>query len=311
MKRSLTTLGADAGLLVVAGIWGVNFSVMKWILEPLEPLALNALRFPLAGIVLAGFLGKDLWRHRPDRADILRLIVLGLLGHVAYQLCFVFGIDQTRAGNASLLLSTTPVWTMFFSAVAGHETPTRRVSGGVAATLLGMGLVVTGSQGGVSWGSETLRGDLLMVLGAVLWSIYTVAGRGPVARYGALRVTAWTLWVGAPVIVALGIPSLMETDVSRIRLDVWAGIAYAGGMSVGIAYVLWYRGVRALGNNRTAVYSNLVPVVALTTAWIWLGEKPSGVQFAGAGVILLGLPFLRSDQIPVFSSFRWRSPGNP
>ena len=66
----------------------------------------------------------------------------------------------------------------------------------------------------------------------------------------------------------------------------------------GSAYLLWYRGVQRLGNSRTAVYSNLVPVAALITAWIWLGEVPTGPQIAGAGVILVGLSVARLAQSP-------------
>jgi drug/metabolite transporter (DMT)-like permease len=76
------------------------------------------------------------------------------------------------------------------------------------------------------------------------------------------------------------------------------GVAYAGFLSIGLAYLLWYRGVQRLGNNRTAVYSNLVPVTAMATAWLWLGEVPTLLQAIGAVVILLGLTIARLAQSP-------------
>ena len=76
------------------------------------------------------------------------------------------------------------------------------------------------------------------------------------------------------------------------------GVLYSGVMAIAVAYLLWYRGVQRLGNSRTAVYSNLVPVTALITAWIWLGEVPSGPQIAGAAVILAGLSVARLPQSP-------------
>jgi drug/metabolite transporter (DMT)-like permease len=246
----------------------------------------------------------------PAREDWRRVIGLGLLGNVAYQLCFVFGIDWTFAGNASLLLATTPAWTLLLSAAAGHEPPTRRAALGVFATLAGMTLVVLGRGDAVGLSSTTLRGDLLMIVAAVLWSGYTVGGRSPIARYGPLRMTAWTLWVGTPVLVILGIPSLARTDLGALSAGTWAGVVYAGLLSIGLAYLLWYRGVQKLGNNRTAVYSNLVPVAALATAWLWLGEKPTALQLLGAAVILTGLTAARTAQSPGPISLRWRSSGN-
>lgn len=290
------THSADLGLLALAVIWGVNFSVVKAVLDTIPPLGFNALRFPLAVLVLLVLLRRGGAVRRIDRGDWPRLIALGVLGNVLYQLCFIVGIDLTRAGNASLLLSTTPVWTVFLSAAAGHERPTRWVLFGVAATLVGMAMVVVGGSEELSLGSATFRGDILMIVAAVIWSVYTVAGRAPVEKYGALPVTTWTLAVGTPILMVAGIPDLLATDLAAAPPSVWAGVLYAGVLAIGIAYLLWYRGVEALGNNRTAVYSNLVPVAALITAWIWLAERPSALQLGGAAVILAGITVARLAQ---------------
>jgi drug/metabolite transporter (DMT)-like permease len=69
-------------------------------------------------------------------------------------------------------------------------------------------------------------------------------------------------------------------------------------LGIGLAYLLWYRAVERIGNNRTAVYSNLVPVAALITAWIWLGEVPTTLQLIGAAVILVGLTLARLAHSP-------------
>ena len=301
---------ADLGLLLLAAIWGINFSVMTSLLTELDPLALNALRFPLAAGALWLVVRNGGGAALPAREDMGRVIILGLLANVAYQLCFIFGIDWTLAGNASLLLSTTPVWTVLLSAAAGHERPTWRIMVGVLATLVGLTLVVAGRGVEMGLSSKTLRGDLLMVVASIIWSMYTVGGRAPVAKYGPLKMTAWTLWVGTPALVLMGLPSLSTTDLGAGSPGAWVGVAYAGFLSIGLAYLLWYRGVEKLGNNRTALYSSLVPVAALVTAWLWLGEIPAPVQILGAAVILAGLTVARLAQSPGPSSRRWSSSGN-
>lgn len=317
MTRPRRDLAADAGLVALAVIWGLNFSVLKVVLRELDPLALNALRFPVAAAalwLLARGAGPG---PALARSDVPRIVLLGLLGNVVYQLCFIVGMDWTYAGNASLLLATTPVWTAILSAAAGHERPTPLVVLGITATLAGMLLVVAGSDATIELGSRTLLGDVLMIVAAILWSFFTVGGRGPVSRYGALRTTAWTLWIGTPVVVLIGLPSLAATDLRQIGAGTWLGVLYAGVLSISVAYVLWYRGVRRLGNNRTAVYSNLVPVAALVAAWLWLGEVPTAPQVAGAVVILCGLTVTRlrhspdSSSRPAGPSSRlWSSSGN-
>ena len=282
----------DAGLLALAAIWGVNFSVVKAVLGVLDPMALNALRFPMAAAVLAVVVSR-LPGPRLEAGDRVPLVLLGILGNVVYQMAFILGLETTLAGNASLLLATSPVWTVLLSAALGHEEPNGLVFLGSAVTLGGMALVILGGGHALGLGWQTLRGDALMIGAAVLWSAYTVSSGRYVRKYGAIRVTAWTVWIGTPVLVLIGLPALVSTPWRTVPGWVWGGVAYAGILSVGLAYVFWYRGILRLGNSRTALYSNLVPVAALFTAWAWLGEVPSALQICGAAVILGGISLAR------------------
>lgn len=278
-------------------VWGVNFPLIKIALAVVPPLAFNALRFPMAALALLLLLRSLGIRERMRRADVLAIVTLGVLGNVVYQGLFIFGVARTTAGNASLLLATSPAWTVVLSWISGQERVSREVWTGVLATLLGMVLVVAGGAG-MSFQRSTLVGDLLMMLAAGAWAAYTVGSRPLVQRYGAMPLTAWTLWIGTVGVIAIGLPSLRQVDLGAIEPGIWGIVVYAGVLSISVAYALWNRGVRQLGNSRTAVYSNLVPVVALLTAWITLGERPTVLQVAGAAVILWGLRLTRVRREP-------------
>ncbi len=283
----------DLGLLLMVLIWGVNFSFIKAGLREMSPLVFNALRFPLAALTVFFLLrrgGRLFW---PQAEDWPAVLVLGFVGNVLYQLLFIFGVDRTLVGNASILLATTPVWTLVLSVVAGDERPGRLVWVGVAGTVVGMATVVFGGKQAVSLGGATWKGDLLVLAGALTWSVYTVGSRRLIATYGAVAVTAWTLWVGCLGLFLLGIGPLSRTPVAQFSWLAWGSVLYAGVLAIGLAYVLWYRGVERLGNARTAAFSNLTPVVAMAVAWIWLGETPSPAQLLGVLVILAGLTLAR------------------
>jgi drug/metabolite transporter (DMT)-like permease/membrane protease YdiL (CAAX protease family) len=305
MDRSPRDPATDAGLLVLAVIWGVNFSVVKAVLGHLDPLALNALRFPIAAAAL-WLVIRSLGSRRVDPEDRLRLLLLGLLGNVVYQLAFIIGIDRTLAGNASLLLATTPVWTVLLSVARGHERLTPLVGTGALLTLVGMVLVVMGSGQEVGLGTTTLAGDALMALAAVLWATYTVGSSRLVQKYGPIRVTTWTLWVGTPVLVLMAVPELAETNWTALPLAAWGGVMYSGLFALAVAYLLWYRGVQRIGNSKTAVYSNLVPVVALITAWIWLMGPALAAGWRRRAEV--GRARGRGDE-PVVGSWTSRDPG--
>ena len=280
----------DLGLFLTALIWGLNFPVVKAALREIGPLAFNALRFPCAALAIWVLLRMQGRRLMPARKDWLPVLALGVFGHVTFQVCFIYGLAWTLTGNAALLLSTSPVWVVLLGLAVGRERFNPGILAGVAATLAGTVILITGGGnevGGARWGD-------LMVLGAAIsWSVYTVYGRRMTKRRGVLEMTAWTLWAGMPVLVLMGIPELLRMDWAAVSLEAWLGVAYAGIFAIAIGYLLWYRGVRVIGQSRTSVYQNLVPVIALGAAWLWLGETPSPQQLIGAVVILSGVVVAR------------------
>jgi drug/metabolite transporter (DMT)-like permease len=280
---------ARLALLLMVILWGINFPVAKAALRELSPLAFNALRYPFAALVV--FIAMR-WRSGlrwPAPGDRWRVVLLGLFGNLVYQQFFIFGLDQTRAGTASILLASTPIITALLSFAAGHEHPRTGTWLGVLATFAGIALVVSlGARTGANR-DHTLLGNLLMLGASLSWAGYTVGSRTLIQRYGALRFTAWTLWVGTTALVLAGLPDLLRTDLRAVSAAGWFGVVYAGAFSIGIAYLIWYYGVRQLGNTRTAVFGNLVPLVALAAAWLYLDEVPRLGQVIGAGIIIGGV----------------------
>src|SRR5690606_16044799 len=205
----------------------------------LPPLAFNALRYPLAALVVLIALRRQGPLPLPRPEHRARIVVLGLLANLVYQLFFIFGMARTRAGNASLLLAGTPVMTALFSARAGHERLRPRVWRGVGGAVVGMALIVASGGGEMGFGGDTLAGDLIMVAASLAWSIYTVGARGMIAEYGPIPVTAWTLWIGSLGLLLLGLPSLAQLDWAAVSAPVWAAVAYAGALGIGLAYLIW------------------------------------------------------------------------
>ncbi len=287
-NRNLPT--ADLGLVLIAIIWGLNFAIVKGALAEIEPLAFNALRFVLASAAVAALLRAQGRRMLPRRRDWGKVALLALAGHVLFQFCFIYGLERTLAGNAALLLATCPLWVVLLGSLFGRERFSLAVACGIACTFGGAALLVVGGADAVGSSPE---GDLLMVGAAIMWALYTIFGRRMVKRHGALEMTAWTLWAGTPLVVAVGLPGLARTELASLSAATWGALFHAGVLAVAVAYALWYRAVGAIGQSRTAAYQNLVPVFALLAAWAWLGEAPGGVQLAGAGVILAGLVVAR------------------
>jgi drug/metabolite transporter (DMT)-like permease len=277
-------------------IWALNFSIAKEALSKVPPLAFNTLRFPLATLVVTAALAHRGGLRLPEPADRWRVLALGMLGNLVYQLCFILGLAHTRAGTASVLLAGTPMVTALLSAAVGQEHVGRRVWIGAVATLAGIAVVVVSATGTQGAGDTTLIGDLLLIGATFTWAIYAVGSRNLIVRYGALPVTTWMLWAGSIAICLTGLPATLHADLPGMDAQAWFAVVYAGALSIGVAYVLWSYGVRHLGPTRTSTYSNLVPVFALLGAWVLLGDRPSLGQFAGAAIIIGGVTLAQTQR---------------
>jgi len=287
---------AVASLLLMVLIWGINFPIAKHALGELAPAAFNSLRFPLAALVVLIALARSgpiPWPAAPDRR---RVLTLGLIGNALYQQFFIYGLANSHAGIASVLLAGTPIFTTLASSAAGHERISGRTWIGVGLGFTGLLLVIShGADADATEGGSRLLGNLMMLGASLTWAFYTVGSRDLVARYGPVPVTAWTLWTGAVVIVLIGLPALFRTPIHTLSPATWFGIVYAGSLSIGLAYLIWYYGVGVLGNTRTSAFSNLTPVIALAAAWLTLGETPSAWQLAGGAVVLAGVTLTQSQ----------------
>lgn len=232
-----------------------------------------------------------------SRRDWLTLLVLGVLGNTLYQVLFIYGLDWTLAGNASLMLATVPAFAALLSVRLGHERLATVAWVGITVSFLGAVLVVWGGSRAVTFAATTVRGDLAMLAAAVAWSAYTVGSSPLVRRYGALRVTATTMWIGTAGLVTVSLPALVGQEWQAVRPAAWAGLLYSGLLAIGVAYFLWYYSVGRIGSSRTAIFSNGIPIVALIVAWPVLGEVPGWLQLAGAVGILGGVTVARRARV--------------
>jgi drug/metabolite transporter (DMT)-like permease len=287
----------ELGLGLMVFIWALNFSVVKRTLEVMEPLGFNALRFLIASVFVYVVLRVRGGLRRPEPSDVRRLVVLGVVGNVLYQVAFIFGVDLTRAGNASVMLALTPLFVVLLSWRAGHEQPGPFTLVGGASSVVGVALV---SGAALHLGSTLrgLAGDLILVGAALVWAVYTVGSRPLIEKYGSVQTTAWTLWSGGAVLAMVGTPALIRQSWSAVTPAAWAGLVYSSVFAIGLSYLLWYRGVERLGNTRTSIFSNLTPAVALLIAALWLGERLTLLSLVGATMTIAGVMLVRWDHLP-------------
>jgi drug/metabolite transporter (DMT)-like permease len=113
-------------------------------------------------------------------------------------------------------------------------------------------------------------------------------------RIDVIKLSAITMVGGAVPLLIASTPALLATNWSAIGRGGWLALLYSGVISMGVAYFFWYRGLRVLGPTRTAVYTNLQPIIALLVAWAFIGETPTIFQGVGATTIVAGVFLTRA-----------------
>ncbi|MFI5239784.1 MAG: DMT family transporter [Gemmatimonadales bacterium] len=283
----------DVLLLLMATIWGVNYSAVKYAGRAFGPLTFTWMRVLIAMIMLLGAVILQR-RKLPSRSDVLRLLALGALGNGLYQLLFVFGVARTRVGSAALILAAAPAFIALLGVSRGTERVSSRGWSGIVLSIVGVGIVMLGStSAGVATNASVL-GVILVFCGVLCWSLYTVGLQSLTHRVDAVQLSAFTI-AGGMIPLAFATPYAVSTiAAARVTPMAWWCVFYSSVISIGIAYLFWYRGIRVLGPTRTSVYGNLQPIVAILTGWIALGEVPTIWQLVGAAAIIGGLLLTRS-----------------
>jgi drug/metabolite transporter (DMT)-like permease len=289
----------DALLLLMIVIWGSNFSVVKYALREFPEISFNALRLIIAsGIFLVSIAvvrRRSRLGLRPPEPPISprewrALIFLGIIGTGFYQLLFLAGVARTSVANSSLIFGCTPVTVAIMSSVAGHDRLSVARWAGAALSFTGIYTLV-GFRAEVS--SATLTGDAMMFGAMLCWSVYSVAAQPLLKRHSPLVVTGWAMMTGTLVYLAFALVPLLQTNWAAISATSWALMTGSAVLALGFSYIVWYTAVQKMGSSRTAVYSNLTPIVAIIVAAVWLGEAITLTQIAGAVLILSGVALTR------------------
>lgn len=294
----------DVLLFTMAAIWGINFVVVKYATSIFDPVAFTGLRVTTVAIFLvlvalsrsATDKTEDLRGsaiRRVDRGDVIRLLLLGVLGNGVYQLFFVLGVSRTRAGNAALIVGAAPAFIAMVARAKGLERVERKTLLGIALSVVGVGLVIVGSANS-SAGQTTFLGSVLVFLGVLSWTMYTVLLQPYTKRVDVFSLSAITMVGGAVPLLVASAREIVATDWSKVGTGGWLALLYSSIMSMGVAYLFWYRGLRVLGPTRASVYSNLQPIIALLVAWAFLGETTTVFQGVGAATIIAGVFLTRA-----------------
>jgi drug/metabolite transporter (DMT)-like permease len=280
------------GLLFVAILWGGNFTALKHLLGPLQPVDVVVIRSIAAALFYVAFLAATGRLVIPvTRPDLRRMILIGALGIPVMGLSMAYGLNRLDAGLASLLVTSNPIFTAIISRIVLGEALTSRKIAGILLAFAGFLIVLQfGASGGARMETDQMIGVLIVLAGPLAWAFYTVLSKPLLGRYPPIHVASYTTVAGGAVFVpVLLLDAPMRDRMMGLGAVDWLAVMYVSLLAITVAYLIWYWGLRVLTPSQTAVYIYLVPVFGVLVSWIVLGETPTVFALLGGAVIVAGV----------------------
>jgi len=292
---------ADFNLFSVAILWGINAPVMKYGISQIDPFVFNAIRLTVSLFALWLCLlfenrkNRDKPAGKKHRHLVWWVIGFSILSGAIYQITFLTGIFKTTAGNTALIMSSCPMWTAGLAVMTTKDRLSKIAWLGLTITLIGTVLVIA-QKNEFSASAATLAGNLIVLAAAVAWSVASVVSKPLLNHISAIRLAFFSIAVTLPLHWLLAMPNLQQDLTASFEPWTFAAILYSGFFSTGVAYAMWNYGVQKVGAPHAAIYQNVIPLVAVISAWWMIGEVPLSLQIWGGALIIAGLIVMRRSR---------------
>ncbi|HEX6904701.1 MAG TPA: DMT family transporter [Thermoanaerobaculia bacterium] len=271
-------------------VWGGSFIATKIAVGEIAPVTVVWLRFAMGVAVLGAVVVQRRQLIRPSARDFGYFTLLGFLGISFHQWLQSNGLVTSEASTTSWIVASSPI----FMAALGWLVLRERLGWlgalGIAVAALGVLVVVSkGDLSAVTAGSFGAPGDVLILLSALNWAVFSVLSRRGLRRHSSAGMMFWVMtigWLLTAIQLFLG-PGPM--DALRLSGTGWAAVAFLGIACSGIAYVFWYDALRVLPAGQVGAMLYLEPLVTVAVAAVLLEEPVLPATLAGGFAILLGV----------------------
>ncbi|MDE1241177.1 DMT family transporter [Vibrio aestuarianus] len=267
-------------------IWGGNSIINKLAAETIKPSAMSFYRWFVAMLILTPFCLPTVIRQwNIIKPYLSKLAFLAMLGMVLNQSLGYYAGLTTTASNMSLITSLVPLLSVFISVPLLHK----RISGlSIVGGVLSLsGLTFMLGQGDMSFfiHQDITQGDALMVAAAIVYALYCV-----LLKRWKMPLSNWTLiYMQGLFAVFMLLPLWLSSDQLLPTNGSLPLIAYAAVGASLLAPWMWVKAIDIIGADSSAMFMNLLPVVAVSLAATLLGETVQSYHFIGGLMVISGV----------------------
>ena len=285
---------ASLSVILAGVLWGcITLFVRRLSAAGLTFMQIALARLAVAAVLFSVLLLiRDPSHFRIDPKDLWMFFGTGVISLDLFITCYFYTMVHGQASIAVVLLYTSPVFVMLFSAVLFKEAITRRK---FLALLLTAGGCVCVS--GILTGSLSVTPPVFFsgVASGLLYALYTIFGRFALRKYDTFTVTAYTFFFAFGGALFVGDPGgLMQT--LRIRPDLLLPLVGIAAVSTVLPYFLYTWGLQHIDSGKAAILVAVEPVVGSLIGMTVFGEPHDFPKLAGIALIITAIVVLNSSR---------------
>lgn len=275
--------------LALIVIWGVNFTLQKYLFGLISPGGFLFARFlimPACALLMMRW-RLGVWLPPLGRADLRQLAWLGFVGHALHVGLVTYGIHWSTAFSSSVILACGPIFTLMILRWKGLERLLPAQLSGVAIACFGVLMFLSDKLLGGQWRAG--GGDLVLLVAACFFSYYTVAAKPVIERLGSVITMGYATLLGSLPLLLWTLSGAADVPWAVLSVWDWLGLFWAVVVSAFGGWLAWgwINAVRGVASTAPLMY--LMPPVAGVFAWAFTGEHYTWIKMAGAGVTLAGV----------------------
>jgi drug/metabolite transporter (DMT)-like permease len=271
-------------------VWGASFIATKIALQEISPLSIVWLRF-LMGVIILGvavFLRGQF--ALPEKREWGYFALLGFLGITFHQSLQSNGLQTSEAGTTAWIVATTPVFMALLGWLLLKEGLGWVKTFGILLASAGVLIVVSkGNFGSISIGKFGAPGDILILISAVNWAVFSTLSRRGLKSHPASLMMFYVMAIGWLFTSLIFLFARDVAEINQLTASGWVAVAFLGIFCSGLAYIAWYDALKALSTAQTGVFLYIEPLVAVVVAFFILGEDISLASLIGGAIILFGI----------------------
>ena len=278
-------------LTLASLFWSGNFIVGK-IASTYEvpPFSLNFYRWLFALLILLPFTYKEILINKNYIFQNLKLfIILGITSITIFNSIVYYSLYYTQVISGILMISTIPVWILFFATIFKIERTNFFQILGVALSLLGVLFIVTKADLEIIKLIKFNKGDLSMVIGMLSWAIYSALLRKkkhPISQMALLEII---IIFGIIFLIPIYFIEMNFGNKIVLEMPFILTLGYVVLFPGIFAFLFWIKGIHIIGANRAGVFLHLMTIFGAIMAIFILGEKFMFYHFLGAIFIIAGI----------------------